>query len=544
MAPLNESPGAASFYARTGAHRWAIAEWMMSTDHKRIGVMYLMALLSFFSVGVALGFTIRLSLLDPGWLVDAQTYNELFTLHGIIQIFLFIIPGIPVAFGNIFLPILIGAQDVAFPRINRLSWWLYVAGALIILTSLFMTGRPADTGWTFYAPYSIRSPANISVAVLGVFVLGFSSILTGLNFVTTIHRMRAPGMGWFRMPAFPWTLYATGWVQMLATPVLAITLLFIVLNRFFGVGFFDPNKGGDPILYEHLFWMYSHPAVYIMVLPAMGIISEIVPVFSRRALFGYVAVCMSALGIAIVGYAVWGHHMFTSGMSDTARVIFSFITFLVAVPSGVKIFNWVATLYKGSISLDAPLLFACSFIFTFSIGGLTGLIIGSLAPNLHLHGTYFIVGHFHYVMFGGAGISILAGLHYWFPKITGRMYNERYARIGWLNFFVGFHILYFSMFVLGFQGMPRRWFDYPPQYHTGHVVSTMGSWFLALGLVIIFGNLLYGLFKGPKAPANPWGGKTLEWTIPSPPPPENFREIPVITRGAYTYDEEDVRAAP
>ena len=458
----------------------------MSTDHKRIGVMYLMALLSFFSVGVILGFLIRLSLLSPGWLVDQQTYNELFTLHGVIQIFLFIIPGIPVAFGNIFIPLLIGAQDVAFPRINRLSWWLYVTGAVIILLSLFMHGRPPDTGWTFYAPYSIQTPANISTAVLGVFVLGFSSILTGLNFVTTIHRMRAPGMTWFRMPAFVWTLYATGWVQMLATPVLAITLLFIILGRFFGVGFFDPAKGGDPILYEHLFWMYSHPAVYIMVLPAMGIISEIIPVFSRRALFGYTAVCLSALGIAVVGYAVWGHHMFTSGMSDTARVIFSFVSFLVAIPTGVKIFNWVATLYKGSISVDAPLLFALSFIFLFSIGGLTGLIIGALAPNLHLHGTYFIVGHFHYVMFGGAGFSILAGLHYWFPKITGRMYSEKKAKIGWLSLFIGFNILYFSMFILGFQGMPRRYFDYPPQYHTNHVISTVGSWFLAVGLVIIF----------------------------------------------------------
>jgi len=538
MTLRSEPAATASFYGRTGKYRWIIAEWMMSTDHKRIGVMYLMALLSFFSVGVVLGFTIRLSLLSPGWLMSQQTYNEFFTLHGVIQIFLFIIPGIPVAFGNIFLPILIGAQDVAFPRINRLSWWLYVTGAILVLLSVFVKGSPPDTGWTFYAPYSVQTPANVSIAVMGVFVLGFSSILTGLNFVTTIHRMRAPGMGWFRMPAFPWTLYATGWVQMLATPVLAITLLFIFLGRFFGVGFFDPTKGGDPILYEHLFWMYSHPAVYIMVLPAMGIISEIVPVFSRRALFGYAAVCMSALGIAVVGYAVWGHHMFTSGMSDTARVIFSFVSFLVAVPSGVKIFNWVSTLYKGSIEVDAPLLFALSFIFLFSIGGLTGLIIGALAPNLHLHGTYFIVGHFHYVMFGGAGFSIIAGLHYWFPKITGRMYSEKFAKIGWLNLFVGFNILYFSMFILGFQGMPRRYFDYPSQYHTNHVISTMGSWFLAIGLIIIFANLIRSIFKGEKAPANPWGGKTLEWTIPSPPSHGNFDKMPVITRGAYPYEEE------
>jgi cytochrome c oxidase subunit 1 len=541
MTLKDESPSTAGFYGRTGTHRWVVAEWMMSTDHKRIGVMYLMAILSFFSVGVVLGFMIRLSLLSPGWLMDQQTYNEFFTLHGVIQIFLFIIPGIPVAFGNIFLPLLIGARDVAFPKINRLSWWLYVVGAILIIISLFLQGRPPDTGWTFYAPYSIQTPANISTAVLGVFVLGFSSILTGLNFVTTIHRMRAPGMKWFRMPAFPWTLYATGWVQMLATPVLAITLLFIVLGRFFGVGFFDPAKGGDPILYEHLFWMYSHPAVYIMVLPAMGIISEIIPVFSRRVLFGYTAICLSALGIAAVGYFVWGHHMFTSGMSDTARVIFSFVSFLVAVPTGVKIFNWVATLYKGSISMDSPLIFAVSFIFLFSIGGLTGLIIGALAPNLHLHGTYFIVGHFHYVMFGGAGFSILAGLHYWFPKITGRLYSEKYAKIGWLNLFIGFNLLYFSMFILGFQGMPRRYFDYPPEYFANHVASTVGSWFLAVGLVIIFANLIRSVFKGPKAPANPWGGRTLEWTVASPPPHENFEQLPVVERGPYPYDEEAVR---
>ena len=532
---MSKNSAAESYLDRTGKYRWAVAEWMMSTDHKRIGLMYLMALMSFFSVGVVLGFLIRLSLLSPGWLAGQQAYNELFTLHGVIQIFLFIIPGIPVAFGNIFLPVLIGAKDVAFPRINRLSWWLYVTGAVVVLISLF---HPPDTGWTFYAPYSIQTPANVSTAVTGVFILGFSSILTGLNFVTTIHRMRAPGMRWFRMPAFAWTLYATGWVQMLATPVLAITLVFIFLGRSFGVGFFDPTRGGDPILYEHLFWMYSHPAVYIMVLPAMGIISEIVPVFARKALFGYVAVCLSALGIAIVGYAVWGHHMFTSGMSDTARVIFSFVTFLVAVPSGVKIFNWVSTLYKGSIAADAPLLFALSFIFLFSIGGLTGLIIGALAPNLHLHGTYFIVGHFHYVMFGGAGFSILAALHYWFPKITGRMYSDKFAKLGWINLFVGFNVLYFSMFVLGFQGMPRRYFDYPPQYQTGHFISTLGSWFLFLGLVIIFANLIRSALKGEKAPANPWNGKTLEWSLSSPLPRDNFEKIPVITGGPYAYEEE------
>ena len=524
-----------SFYEEEGRYKGILA-WLMSTDHKRIGIQYLAALITFFLTGATLGVFMRLNLINPGMIMGAQRYNEVFSTHGIIMIFLFIIPGIPVAFGNFFLPILIGARDVAFPRINRLSWWLYLTGAFIILLALFIRGEPPDTGWTFYAPYSVRTPANVSLAVFAVFILGFSSILTGLNFVTTIHRFRAPGMTWFKMPLFPWTLYATGWVQLLATPVLAITLVFIILGRVFGVGFFDPSRGGDPILYEHLFWTYSHPAVYIMVLPAMGIISQIVPVFSRERIYGYKAIAVSALGIASIGYFVWGHHMFTSGMSDTARVIFSFISFLVAVPSGVKIFNWVATLYKGSITINSPLLFALSFMFLFSIGGLTGLIIGSLAPNLHLHGTYFIVGHFHYVMFGGAGFALLAGLHYWFPKMFGKMYNEKAAKMGWFFLFIGFNILYFSMFVLGYEGMPRRYFDYPPQYYTGHLISTIGSWILAIGLIVIFSNLIRSLLKGEKAPSNPWGGKSLEWHIPSPPPPENFKKIPVIKGDEYMFD--------
>jgi cytochrome c oxidase subunit 1 len=511
--------------------------WLMSTDHKKIGVMYTVAILSFFSIGAIVGLLLRLSLIAPGKILSAQAYNEAFTVHGIIQIFLFVIPGIPVAFGNFFLPILIGARDVAFPRLNRLSWWFYLAGAGIVLLSLVISGEPPDTGWTFYAPYSLRTPANISLAVCGVFILGFSSILTGLNFVTTIHRLRAPGMDWFQMPLFVWTLYATGWVQMLATPVLAMTLVFIVLGRFVGVGFFDPLKGGDPILFEHLFWIYSHPAVYIMILPAMGVISEIIPVFARAKIYGYKAIVFSALAIASVGYLVWGHHMFTSGMSDTARIVFSLITFIVAVPSGVKVFNWVATLYKGSIVINSPLLFALSFVFLFSIGGLSGLIIGSLATNIHLHGTYFIVGHFHYVMFGGAGFSIFAALHYWFPKMTGKMYDERLAKLGCLLLLAGVNILYFPMFIIGYQGMPRRYFDYPSQYFTGHLISTVGSWIVAAGLMIIFGNLVQALYKGEKAPDNPWNGKTLEWQIPSPPPRENFQRLPVFRDNGYSLDE-------
>ena len=526
---------ATSFYAEKGRHKGILA-WVLSTDHKRIGLMYLAAILSFFCVGVVLGVMMRINLIAPGKFISERTYNSLFSVHGIIQIFLFIIPGIPASLGNFFLPILIGAKDVAFPRINLMSLWLYMAGGLIVLLSLFTGGGAADTGWTFYAPYSIRTTANISLALFGVILLGFSSIFTGLNFITTIHRLRAPGMTFFRLPLFIWSLYATAWTQVLATPVLAITLMLLILERSFAIGFFEPSLGGDPILYEHMFWIYSHPAVYIMILPAMGIVSEIFPVFARKTVFGYKAIAFSSLGIAFFGYLVWGHHMFTSGMSDTSRIIFSLITFMVAVPTGVKVFNWLSTLYRGSIRLDSPLLFSLAFIFLFSIAGLTGLIIGTLSLNLYLHGTYFIVGHFHYTMFGGAAYGFFAGLHYWFPKMFGRMYHERTAKIAWGIMFVGFNVLYFTMFILGLQGMPRRYFQYLPRFYTNHVVSTIGSWILAAGLLLMFGNLIRAIFRGEKAPMNPWGGKTLEWQVPSPPPKENFEKIPVIEHGPYKYD--------
>ncbi|MGD0883661.1 MAG: cbb3-type cytochrome c oxidase subunit I [Thermodesulfovibrionales bacterium] len=530
-----DSVSTESFYKAKGRYG-GIFSWILSTDHKRIGLMYLTAILTFFFIGVALGVLMRINLISPGRFISERAYNSLFTIHGVIQIFLFIIPGIPASFGNFFLPILIGAKDVAFPRINLMSWWLYVTGGILIILSIFIGGGAPDTGWTFYAPYSIRTTANISLALFGVILLGFSSIFTGLNFITTIHRLRAPGMKMFRMPLFCWSLYATAWTQVLATPVLAITLMLLILERFFAIGFFEPNLGGDPIMFEHMFWIYSHPAVYIMILPAMGIVTEIFPVFAKRTIFGYKAIAFSSLGIAFFGYLVWGHHMFTSGMSDTSRIIFSLITFLVAVPTGVKVFNWIATLYKGSIQLDSPLIFSLTFIFLFSIAGLTGLMIGTLSLNLYLHGTYFIVGHFHYTMFGGAGFGFFAGLHYWFPKMFGRMYHEKTAKVSWFIMFVGFNVLYFSMFILGMQGMPRRYFQYLPRFHTNHVISTVGSWILAVGLILMFGNFIRALFKGEKAPMNPWGGKTLEWQIPSPPPEGNFETIPVIDRGPYNYD--------
>ena len=524
-----------NFYTAKGKYPGLLG-WLFTTDHKRIGLLYLISTFSFFGIGVLLGLTMRLELIRSGMhFFSAQTYNAIFTLHGVIMIFFFIIPGIPASLGNFILPLQLGARDVAFPRLNLLSWWLFMIGAGLAVTALFTGGGPPDTGWTFYIPYSIRTGTNISLAVFGVFLIGLSSTLTGMNFLTTIHRMRAPGLTWNRLPLFTWSLYATGWIQLLATPVLAMTLLLIIVERFLGVGFFDPAKGGDPILFQHLFWIYSHPAVYIMILPAMGVVSDIIPVFARKNIYGYTAIAVSSLAIAFLGYLVWGHHMFTSGMSDRARIFFSLLTFLVAVPSGVKVFNWVATMYRGSIKVDAPLLYTFGFIFLFSIGGLTGLVNGTLSINLHIHGTYFIVAHFHYVIFGGAVFGMFAGLHYWFPKLFGRMYEEHLAKLGFVIIFIGFNTLYFPMFILGYQGMPRRYYDYLPQFNDLNLVSSVGSWLLATGLLIMLYNLVRSAFAGEKAPANPWGGATLEWRTGSPPPHDNFEKIPEVTKGPYVY---------
>jgi cytochrome c oxidase subunit I len=527
-----------SYLVDTG-RRKGIAAWLTTTDHKRIGLLYLFSMVTFFFGGATLGILMRLVQLSSlSHMMKPQTYNAMFTLHGVIMIFLFVIPGLPAVFGNFFLPLQIGARDVAFPRLNLASWYFFMAGAILAVTSLFTGGGPPDTGWTFYAPFSIKTGTNVSLAVFAAFVLGFSSMLTGINFITTIHRMRAPGMRWFRMPLFCWSLYATAWVQILATPILAITLVLVILERFFGIGIFDPSKGGDPLLYQHLFWIYSHPAVYIMILPAMGAITEIIPTFARRTIFGYKAIAYSSMAIAGVGSLVWGHHMFTSGMSLYGDMIFSLLTMIVAIPSAIKVFNWTATLYKGSIDFQPPLLYALTFIFLFCIGGLTGVMQGALAVNQHVHDTYFIVGHFHYVMFGGTGMAFFAALLYWFPKMFGKMYSKKVAYIAWFPIFIGFNMLYFTMLILGLEGMPRRYFHHLPQYDTGHVVATVGSWILVAGLILFFANLVYGLFRGERADSSPWGGPTLEWTTPSPPPVENFEHIPTVTHGPYEFAEE------
>jgi len=482
----------------------------------------------------------RFEMLTPGeTIIDAQTYNSYFTLHGIIMVFLFIIPGIPAVFGNFIMPIQIGAEDVSFPRLNLMSYHLYVLGGLMALGSVVFGGIPVDTGWTFYVPYSLRTGADVVVPLLAAFILGFSSILTGLNFVVTMHRLRVKGMGMFDMPLFSWGLYATAWIQVIATPVIGITIVLVILERVFKFGVFDPNLGGDPVLMQHLFWIYSHPAVYIMILPAFGVMSDVIATFSKRQIYGYKAMAISMMAIVFVGYMVWAHHMFTSGMSDFARAIFSFFTFLVGVPTGVKIFNWVATLWRGSIRITVPMFFALASIFLFSIGGLTGLVLGALATDVHLHDTYFVVGHFHYVILGGILTMFFAAFHYWFPKMFGRMYNQKVSMGGAIMYFIGVNVLYFPMFIMGYNGMPRRYYDYLPEFQIYHQISTVGSWILIAGILIMFINLFYSMFKGrEERNPNPWGALTLEWDqAPSPPPLLNFTEEPVFTHGPYDYPD-------
>jgi cytochrome c oxidase subunit 1 len=524
-----------SFFETPAPARYkGIWSWLMTTDHKRIGLMYLFSILFWFLLAVLIGGLIRLELMFPGeTFMSAQVYNSLFTLHGVIMIFLFIIPAMPAVFGNFFLPMQIGTDDVFFPKLNLLSWYLYMAGGIIAIVSLFSDGFP-DTGWTFYVPFSISTNTNVSTAVFAAFVLGVASMLTGLNFITTVHKMRKKEMGWMQIPLFTWSLYATSWVQLLATPVVSITLLLVMIERYFGVGLFDPAKGGDPILYQHLFWMYSHPAVYIMILPGMGVISEIIPVFSRKSIFGYKAIVVSSMSIAVAGSLVWAHHMYTSGMSDTAVFVFSLLSFVVAIPSAIKVFSWVATLYKGSIQMAPPLFLSLCFIYLFTVGGLTGLVLGAAGTDIYVHDTHFVVAHFHFTMFGGAGFAFFAALHYWWPKMFGRMYDFKKAYIGAILLTGGFMFHYVPMFILGMQGMPRRYFDYLPQYAKGNFFAGFGAAFMIIGIFLMIINLMLSLKKQRDASSDPWGGTTLEWQTTSPPPLHNFLTEPQVLD--YPYD--------
>jgi cytochrome c oxidase subunit 1 len=513
----------------------SISSWLITGDHKRIAIMYLIAISVMFGLGGIAAGLVRFELTGPkGQFLSSEVYNRVFSAHGIIMVFLFLVPVIPATLGNFMVPIMIGARDLAFPRMNLLSWYLYMVAGVMILCSILFGG--VDTGWTFYTPYSsIYANGNVALCLVGIFLAGFSSIFTGINFIVTVHKMRAPGLTWFRLPLFVWAMYTTSVVIVLGTPVVAITLLLVAVERTIGLGIFSPELGGDPVLFQHMFWFYSHPAVYIMILPALGVINELVAASCKKRIFGYEFVAFSSLAIGVFGFIVWGHHMFATSQSMYSSMVFSVVSFLVAIPSAVKVFNWTATIYKGSVEMNAPMIYALSFIGLFVIGGLTGLFLASLATDLHLTATYFVVAHFHYVMVGGALSGFLGGLHFWWPKMTGRLYPEFWAKISALILFIGFNLTFFPQFIVGFVGMPRRYHFYAPEYQIWHILSTMGASVLAVGMLIPACYLLWSLKYGKKAGANPWGAVGLEWNIQSPPHPHNFTEVPVVTWEAYEY---------
>ena len=512
-----------------------LRSWLFTTDHKRIAILYMISITFFFFVGGAAATFFRLDLMTPeADLVNSETYNRLFTLHGVVMVWFFLIPSIPAVLGNFLIPLMIGARDLAFPKLNLLSWYIFIAGGSFTLWAMIAGG--VDTGWTFYTPYSSAyANGHVVAALCGVFIVGFSSILTGLNFIVTLHTMKAPGMTWSRLPLFCWSHYATSIINVLATPVLAITLALVALERLAGVGIFDPAIGGDPLLFQHLFWFYSHPAVYIMILPGMGVVSEIITCFSRKRVYGYGFIAAASVTIAVLGFLVWGHHMFTSGQSMYAGVVFSLLSMLVAIPSAVKVFNWTATIYKGSIRLSTPMLYALGFIGLFTLGGLTGTMLATLAIDVHVHDTYFVIAHFHYIMVGSAVMGYLGGLHFWWAKITGRLYPEWWGRVSAIIIFFGFNLTFFPQFALGYEGMPRRYHTYPDEFQVLHIMSTLGASILGVGYLLPLGYLLWSLRWGPRVDENPWQAAGLEWTTASPPPKHNFRRIPVVTQEAYSY---------
>ena len=521
----------------TNGYSWQ--SWLFTVDHKRIAIMYLISITFMFMIGGAAAGLVRYNLLAPQGLLGAEDYNRAFTTHGAVMVFFFLVPSIPAVLGNFLVPMMIGAKDLAFPKINLLSWYLYMIGGTITLWALFYGG--VDTGWTFYAPYSsVYANGNVVWAVVGIFLAGFSSILTGLNFIVTIHKMRAPGLTWFRLPVFIWSHYAASLIMVLGTPVVAIALLLLLVERVTAmmgapVGIFNPKLGGDPVLFQHLFWFYSHPAVYIMILPSMAVVSEIIPCFARKPIFGYKFIAFSSLAIAILSFLVWGHHMFLSSQSSYAGMVFSLLSFLVAVPSAIKVFNWTATLYKGSIRLQTPMIYALGFIGLFTIGGLTGMHLAAMGTDVHLHDTYFIIAHFHFIMVGGAMMGFLGGIHFWWPKMTGRLYPENWGRAAAIILFIGFFVTFVPQFVIGTAGMNRRYHAYAPEFQYGNIMSSAGSTIMLVGYLLPFFYLLWSLKRGEIAGPNPWGATGLEWQTPSPPPTLNFDETPFVTSGPYAY---------
>ncbi len=524
----------------------SVRSWLLTTDHKRIALLYLWTIIFFFAIASVAAALMRIELTTPqGDLVTSETYNKLFTIHGVLMVWFFLIPSIPTVLGNFLIPMMIGARDVAFPKLNLISWYIFITGGALALWSLLHGG--VDTGWTFYTPYSTTyANSHVISMAAGIFIAGFSSIATGLNFIVTVHKLRAPGLTWFRLPLFIWSMYATSLIMVLATPVLAITLALMSVERFWGVGIFDPKLGGDPVLFQHLFWFYSHPAVYIMILPGMGVISELITCFSRKQVFGYVWIACASMAIAILGFLVWGHHMFVSSQSIYAGMVFSILSFIVAIPSGIKVFNWTATLHKGSITFHTPMIYALGFIGLFTIGGLTGLFLAALAVDVHVTDTYFVVAHFHYIMVGGMVMAFMGGLHYWWPKMTGRLYPEFWGKMAAIITFIGFNLTFFPQFLLGYLGMPRRYHAYPPEFQVFHVLSTAGASILGVGYALPLVYFLWSLKRGRIAGPNPWRATGLEWQTESPPPKHNFAEVPIVTTGPYQYsaaEDEDLHVA-
>jgi cytochrome c oxidase subunit 1 len=522
---------------------YSIKSWLLTKDHKRIAVLYILSITFFFMIGGAAAVLMRLNLMTPrGDLLLAETYNKLFTTHGVIMVFFFLIPSIPATLGNFLVPLMVGSRDLAFPRVNLLSWYIYIIGGVIAGTALLAGG--IDTGWTFYEPLSSTYASGpVTAAIVGVFLAGFSSILTGLNFIVTVHKMRAPGMTWFRLPLFIWAMYATSIIQILGTPVVAITLVLVMLEHIFHIGIFDPAIGGDPVLFQHMFWFYSHPAVYIMILPSMGVVSEIIACFTRKRIFGYAFVAFSSVAIAVIGFLVWGHHMFVSGQSIYEGMIFSLLSYMVAIPSAIKVFNWTGTIYRGAVDLRTPMLYALGFIGLFTLGGLTGLFLATMGTDMHLHDTYFVIAHFHYVMVGGAVMGYMGGMHFWWPKMTGRMYPEWWGRFSALVIFVGFNLTFFPQFFLGYLGLPRRYHAYPPEFQVLNVMSTAGASIMGVGYILPLFYLIWSLKWGEIAGDNPWNAAGLEWTVASPPPTDNFLKTPIVTEEPYYYHRLDDEAA-